>query len=88
MSVFAVIPARGGSKSIPNKNMYLLNGVPLIEYTIEACRRSKSIDQFVVSTDSQLIIDYCIKNSLTYVLRPAHLALDTSQHFLAFKCIF
>ena len=86
MSVFAVIPARGGSKSIPNKNMYLLNGVPLIEYTIEACE--DLINRSVCwSTDSQLIIDYCIKNSLTYVLRPAH-SVGYFQHFSHSTCIF
>lgn len=53
--VTAIIPARGGSKGIPAKNIKLLNGKPLIAYTIEAAKNSKYIDYLMVSTDDKEI---------------------------------
>ena len=53
--VIALIPARGGSKSIKNKNIKLLNGKPLIFYTIKAAQKSKLIDRIIVSTDDKKI---------------------------------
>ncbi|OGP64759.1 MAG: hypothetical protein A3K22_01505 [Deltaproteobacteria bacterium RBG_16_42_7] len=55
MKILAFIPARGGSKRIPNKNIKLLNGKPLIVYTIEAAKGSNHINRIVVSTDSEEI---------------------------------
>ena len=55
----AVIPARGGSKGIPGKNLYPLNGKPLIDYTIECALQSKSINHIYVSTDSHQIRSHC-----------------------------
>lgn len=55
MKILGLIPARGGSKRIPNKNIQLLNGTPLIAYTIEAAKGSKYINRIVVSTDSEKI---------------------------------
>lgn len=52
-----VILARGGSKGIPKKNIYLLNGHPLISYTIAAALKSNIFDNFVVSTDSNEIAE-------------------------------
>ena len=54
--VLAVIPARKGSKRIKNKNLLLLNGKPLIYYTIKAAKESKYIDDWLVSSDSDEII--------------------------------
>ena len=55
MKIIAIIPARGGSKSIPNKNIKKLNGKPLINYTIENCLKSGIFDYIIVSTDSKKI---------------------------------
>ena len=55
MKIIAIIPARGGSKSIPNKNIKKLNGAPLINYTIENCLKSGIFDYIIVSTDSKKI---------------------------------
>ena len=57
--VYGIIPARGGSKSIPLKNIKLLKGIPLIEYTIQTALKSKLIDKLIVSTDHQDIIKIC-----------------------------
>jgi CMP-N-acetylneuraminic acid synthetase len=51
-AVVAVIPARGGSKGIPRKNLVRLGGRPLIAYTIEAARRARLVDAVLVTTDS------------------------------------
>ena len=51
--IYAIIPARSGSKGIPNKNIILLNNFPLIAYSIKAALNSKLIDKVIVSTDSK-----------------------------------
>lgn len=53
--ILGIIPARGGSKGIKDKNIRLLNGKPLIQYSIEAARGSSQLDDFFVSTDSEKI---------------------------------
>ena len=55
--VLAIIPARGGSKGLPLKNIQQVGGHPLIAYTIEAAKRSKHIDEIFVATDSEKIQD-------------------------------
>lgn len=57
MRIIAIIPARGGSKGIPKKNIRLMNGKPLISYVIETAKASKYITDTVVSTDSQEIAE-------------------------------
>ena len=53
LEVLAVIPARGGSKGIPKKNIKLLAGKPLIAYTIDAAKKSRHITRIIVSTDDK-----------------------------------
>lgn len=75
--VLALIPARGGSKGIPNKNIIELNHKPLISYSIEAARMSKYIDRVMVSTDSSAIAQVAEKYG-AYIpfMRPAVFASD------------
>ena len=75
---FAIIPARAGSKGIKNKNMIDLNGVPLIQHTINSVIASK-IDDFVISTDSQKLINYCLKKGYDYIKRPNEISKDESK---------
>ncbi|MEA4821530.1 MAG: acylneuraminate cytidylyltransferase family protein [Erysipelotrichales bacterium] len=78
--MLAIIPARGGSKGLPNKNIKLLNGKPLIAYTIEAALSSKYIDRVVVSTDSEEIAKISINYGAEVpFLRPSYLASDKSD---------
>ena len=51
MTLFGLIPARGGSKEIPNKNKKLFCGKPLIQWTIESALDSQELDRLIVSTD-------------------------------------
>lgn len=78
--MLAIIPARGGSKGIPHKNIKMLAGKPLIYYTIKAARESKFIDKIIVSTDSTEI-SYVAKSFGAEIpfLRPNELAEDTSK---------
>ncbi|MBL7754692.1 MAG: acylneuraminate cytidylyltransferase family protein [Chitinophagaceae bacterium] len=79
MHAVAVIPARGGSKGIPGKNIRSLHGKPLIQYTIEAARQCFADDQILVSTDRIEIKEVVEGLGLPVpFLRPDHLALDTS----------
>ncbi|AGC78678.1 N-acylneuraminate cytidylyltransferase [Nonlabens dokdonensis] len=77
--ILVVIPARGGSKGIPKKNIKSLNNKPLIYYTIEAARSCFNDDQICVSTDSEEIIDVVEKTGLRVpFIRPSELATDTA----------
>jgi len=77
--MIAIIPARGGSKGLPGKNIRLLAGKPLIAYTIEAAIKANSISRIIVSTDSKEISDISIKfGAECPFLRPSELAKDSS----------
>ncbi|WP_368881689.1 acylneuraminate cytidylyltransferase family protein [Shewanella algae] len=76
----AVIPARGGSKGIPKKNIKSLGGKPLILYTIEQALEATSIDKIVVSTDCDEIASVCKEySSVEVIMRPEELASDTAK---------
>lgn len=77
--VIAIIPARGGSKGLTNKNILPLLGHPLIAYSIKAALDSKLITKVIVSTDSQTIADVAIQYGAEVpFLRPAKFAQDLS----------
>lgn len=79
MSCIAIIPARSGSKGIPNKNLAMFGGRPLLEWTIEAALKSGRFDHVVISTDSQVIANAAKQmGGDVPFLRPENLALDTS----------
>ena len=68
-----IIPARGGSKGIPGKNIISLNGKPLIAWTIEAAQRSKLLDRTVVSTDCNEISIVARQFGAEVLTRPRYL---------------
>jgi N-acylneuraminate cytidylyltransferase len=82
MKVLTIIPARGGSKGIPHKNIKPLNGTPLIYYTIDCARAICDDEDICVSTDDSEIIkcveDYGLKVPF---VRPAELATDTAGSY-------
>lgn len=79
MKVLAIIPARGGSKGIPKKNLVEVANKPLIQWTIEAALQSKSIDTVVVSSDDDEILEYAKSyHQLICIKRPSELARDNS----------
>ena len=78
-SLIAIIPARGGSKGLPGKNIRKLCGKPLIEWSIEAGLQSRYLDEVMVTTDSQEIADIsALAGAAVPFLRPAELARDDS----------
>ena len=75
--IVSVVPARGGSKGLPGKNIKPLQGKPLICWTLDAVHQSHYIDELFVSTDSGEIADVCKKYGVDVPeLRPAELAED------------
>ena len=75
-NILAIIPARGGSKGIPRKNIRPLCGKPLIAYTIEAALDSKYIDRVVVSTEDEEIAGVAREYGAEVIERPPELADD------------
>ncbi len=76
----AIIPARGGSKSLPRKNIRLLGGKPLIAYAIAAAKRSRFVGKVIVTTDDQEIAEIAKKwGAEAPFLRPATLAQDSTS---------
>jgi len=76
--ILAIIPARGGSKRVPNKNIRLVGGKPLIAWTIETTLTSQDLDRIIVSTDDKNIADIARSYGAEVpFLRPAELAQDS-----------
>ena len=81
----AIIPARGGSKRLPRKNVLDLNGKPLIAYSIEAGLKSKYIDKVIVTSDDDEILTISERYGADTIKRPDELASDTATTFDAIK---
>lgn len=75
--IIAIIPARGGSKGIPRKNIKILAGKPLVAWTIEAAKKSKYLDRVIVSTEDREIAEISKKYGAEVIKRPEELARDT-----------
>lgn len=76
--VLAIIPARGGSKRFPGKNLALFSGEPLILHTIRQALESPSIGRVIVSTDSTAIGEVAEKGGAEVILRPESISIDDS----------
>lgn len=83
--VLAIIPARGGSKGIPKKNIIDLAGKPLIAWTIEASYCSKYITKTIVSSDSDEILEVAKNHNSNILKRPDELATDISLSEIVVK---
>ncbi len=80
MKILAIIPARGGSKGIPRKNLKFISGKPLIGWTIEQALASTLLDRVVVSTDDQEIAEVSrMYGAEVPFLRPAEISTDTAS---------
>ena len=78
--VLALVPARGGSKGLPRKNLRCLNGYPLIQWSIDIALACKEIDSVIVSTDDEQIA--AVANAAgaeVPFMRPSNLAEDTAS---------
>ncbi|MDD7349891.1 MAG: acylneuraminate cytidylyltransferase family protein [Clostridiales bacterium] len=78
--ILAIIPARGGSKGIPRKNVKAISGKPMIQYTIEAAKECPYIDKVVVSTEDEEIADISMRaGAIVPFSRPEELATDEAK---------
>jgi N-acylneuraminate cytidylyltransferase/CMP-N,N'-diacetyllegionaminic acid synthase len=81
-SFLAIIPARSGSKGLPDKNIKKLHDKPLMAYTIEASIKAKLFDEIIVSTDSAVYAQTAISYGASVpFLRPSHLATDEAATY-------
>ena len=78
MKIISIIPARGGSKGLPKKNILELAGKPLIAWTIESSLKSKYISKTIVSSDCDEILNISSKYGWEILKRPDELARDTT----------
>ena len=76
--ILAIIPARAGSKGLKKKNIKLLNNKPLIQWTIDQCKSSKYIDDIIVSSDDEVVLELAKKANVIVHNRPKNLSSDTS----------
>ena len=74
--ILGITPARGGSKSIPKKNIKEICGKPLIAWTIETAKKSKLLDRYVVSTEDRVIAAISRRYGAEVIQRPHELATD------------
>ncbi|WP_205334712.1 acylneuraminate cytidylyltransferase family protein [Gelidibacter japonicus] len=85
MKVLALIPARGGSKGIPDKNLKLLGGKTLIEHAVDCARGAKKIDCTAMTSDSIRILETIKHKDVELIHRPQDLARDESNVVLAIE---
>ena len=78
-SIFIIIPARGGSKSIKNKNLHIVNKKPLLQWMLEESKKVKSVNKVVVSTDNYKIKKFAKKFFVDVVDRPKEISGDNSS---------
>ena len=76
--ILAVTLARGGSKGVPGKHTRMLCGKPVIAWTIEEVLKSKLIDDYVISSDDDDILDIALSYGVKVIRRPSELAQDTT----------
>lgn len=85
LKIIAFIFARGGSKGLPQKNIKLLDGKPLIQYSIETAFATRGIEKVFVSTDDTAIASVARAAGAEIIERPAELATDTSPEWLSWR---
>lgn len=74
--IVAIIPARGGSKRLPRKNVKKIHGKPMIQWAIDACKKSKYIGMISVSSEDEEILQIANKSHVNTIRRPKKLAED------------
>jgi len=78
MKAYTIILAKGNSERIKNKNLYKINGVPLLKYSIDHSKNSKLVTKTFVSSDSVEIENLVNKNKINFIKRPKYLCQKTS----------
>lgn len=83
--ILGITPARGGSKEIPRKNIKTIAGKPLLGWTIEAAKRAKLLDRYIVSTEDSQIANIARDYGVEVLLRPPELANDKATTLSVLK---
>ena len=80
MNTLAIIPARGGSKAIPRKNLALIAGKKLIDHTIDAAQNTPELKRIILTSDDSVIIDYCRNRGIDVpFIRPPEISDDSAS---------
>jgi len=79
--IIAIIPARGASKSVKNKNLKKVLGKTLVKSCFDVLKKSKNIDDIFCTSEAKNILNHCKKIGLNSIKRPEHLSIDNSQVF-------
>jgi|TARA_R110001592_G_scaffold205167_3_gene455596 CMP-N-acetylneuraminic acid synthetase len=79
VKIVTIIPARGGSKRLPRKALYPVNGVPMIKKVLDETKKSKYVNRIVVSTEDNEIKDLCVQNKIEVQDRPLELSDDHTE---------
>ena len=77
--ILVIIPARGNSKRLKNKNILPIQNIPMFLYVFKKIQKSKHKLRIVVSSESKKIINICKKNSVEYIKRPTYLSKDITE---------
>ena len=85
INIIGIIPARGGSKGVPRKNIRLLNGKPLIYYSMKEAKKSTLFDRIIVSTEDEEVAEIAEKYDVEVIIRPEELATDDSPVMLTLQ---
>jgi CMP-N-acetylneuraminic acid synthetase len=88
VSIIVVIPVRGGSKRVPQKNIRKFQGMPLLAWSIRAAQHCKLVDEIYVSTDDQQIADIATQYGAKVLWRPEVLASDVANTFDVLKYVY
>ncbi len=80
MKIIGMIPARLGSKRVRNKNLRLINGLPLIQYAINAAKESKFINELYINSEADVFKEIANKNSIKFYKRPDKLSSDSASN--------
>ncbi len=79
MNIVAIIPARGGSKRLPRKALYPVDGVPMIKLVFDEIKKSNHINKIIVSTEDKEINEFCVNNGVPVQKRPEELSKDNIE---------
>ena len=78
MKIIAMIPARLGSQRVPMKNLRLIDGIPLIQYSIEAAKRAECFDEIYINSEAEIFSEIATDTSILFYKRPENLASNST----------
>ena len=77
--ILLIIPARGNSRRLKNKNILKIDGLPLVVRAAKEASKSKFVDELLVSSEAKYILDICKKNNINTLKRPKKLSISSTE---------